>query len=964
LSLQSLTALLYRQKRLAALTTPTGWPYSHHQLKNMSNPMTHLFKTCLRTLICATLLWLCAYGTASAQGCDPDVTPPTAVCNADIFVSLNSLGQANLSVAQVDAGSYDNCCLGTIQIRRQVDGPCDADTQPDDFGDNITFCCADLGTSIVVEMRVSDCVGNSNLCWTQIFVEDKTKPILQAPANVSVSCENFDPSLFAYGTPTVTDNCCIDTVITTVNYSQFDTVCNRGTITRTFMAVDCAGNTSTLGVVSAVQKIVVNYEQHYFVRFPNDVFTTTADPNGNYGQPTFFGEDCELIGSSFSDQVFPGTNSIVVEREWTIINWCTYNPNNDVLTVPNPTPNIIPNHPSNLPGPVVSAANTAAPWAPSIVKVNPSDSLPTNYSNFWQADVNGYRYTQYITIGDTFFTLLKGKVYHDLDNNCAYTAGDVPFAGWKVRATGSTTGLQYETTTNASGEYTLACSTTDPLVNLSLASQINYAPNCTNVFAITTAAGQEVTTNLPVGLPAGSNLLTVDLGGAFLRRCFNNNYYIAQGCNVGASTVEDAQIEITLDEYLSYVGSSIPGTLVGNNKYLFELGDLAPGECRDVSVQLEVLCSAPLGATHCTSARILPEPAATWTGPEIQLSSYCDGDSIRFDISNVGQGNMNQSAEFIVVEDVIMRGMSPYQLNAGQTQQYTAPANGNTWRVETEQVNGHPYQGLISTTQEGCGGLNTPGLVTIFPISSLSPYTARSCVENIGSFDPNDKSAVPVGFGNQHLVIANTDLEYLIRFQNTGTDTAFNIVVLDTLSAHLDATTVRPGVSSHDYTFSILSGNVLRFAFNNILLPDSNINEAASHGFLKFRISQKPDLSNGTTLENSAAIYFDFNEPIITNTVLHTIGDHFLEVSTEEQYAQNPLRVTPNPARDAAIFAFEKPIAQATFVLVDATGKNVRVENINGLQYRFERQQLPDGVYFYRIQHAQGLMYTGKIVLK
>jgi len=73
-------------------------------------------------------------------------------------------------------------------------------------------------------------------------------------------------------------------------------------------------------------------------------------------------------------------------------------------------------------------------------------------------------------------------------------------------------------------------------------------------------------------------------------------------------------------------------------------------------------------------------------------------------------------------------------------------------------------------------------------------------------------------------------LTYKIRFQNTGTDTAFNIVVLDTLSDLLDVSTFVPLVSSHPYALEIVDSNVLKYSFENIMLPDSNINEPGSHG--------------------------------------------------------------------------------------------------------------------------------------
>jgi hypothetical protein len=67
-----------------------------------------------------------------------------------------------------------------------------------------------------------------------------------------------------------------------------------------------------------------------------------------------------------------------------------------------------------------------------------------------------------------------------------------------------------------------------------------------------------------------------------------------------------------------------------------------------------------------------------------------------------------------------------------------------------------------------------------------------------------------------------------------------------------------------------MGGGIVRFVFENIMLPDSNVNEATSHGFVKFTIHPRSDVPLGTSIPNSAAIYFDFNEPVITNTSIHT----------------------------------------------------------------------------------------------
>ena len=113
----------------------------------------------------------------------------------------------------------------------------------------------------------------------------------------------------------------------------------------------------------------------------------------------------------------------------------------------------------------------------------------------------------------------------------------------------------------------------------------------------------------------------------------------------------------------------------------------------------------------------------------------------------------------------------------------------------------------------------------------------------------------------------------MIQFQNTGTDTAFNVVLIDTLDPSLNMSSFSILGSSHPYTLEILPMNVLQISFNNILLPDSNVNEMESHGYFSFRIGLMDNLPAGHTISATAVIYFDFNPPIITNTASLTLYD-------------------------------------------------------------------------------------------
>jgi len=139
-----------------------------------------------------------------------------------------------------------------------------------------------------------------------------------------------------------------------------------------------------------------------------------------------------------------------------------------------------------------------------------------------------------------------------------------------------------------------------------------------------------------------------------------------------------------------------------------------------------------------------------------------------------------------------------------------------------------------------------------------------------GSCDPNEKLATP-----EYAILKTDTLRYQINFQNVGTDTAFNILVRDILDNNLDITTLESGASSHPYVFSI-SGRELSWTFANINLPDSIVDEPGSHGFVTFKVQPRSDVAFGAEIENNAAIYFDFNPPVITNTVrnrIYTRGD-------------------------------------------------------------------------------------------
>ncbi len=187
-----------------------------------------------------------------------------------------------------------------------------------------------------------------------------------------------------------------------------------------------------------------------------------------------------------------------------------------------------------------------------------------------------------------------------------------------------------------------------------------------------------------------------------------------------------------------------------------------------------------------------------------------------------------------------------------------------------------PDVGLIGTVLNALVVFSTANTDVI-----AANNTASTSVTVTGSFDPNDKVATTSSRASDELYFINSDerIGYTIRFQNTGTDTAFNVIVTDTLPATLDPASIQWGASSHAATRSLLGHGVLRFTFANIFLPDSNVNEAASHGFVSFRIKPRDPVVPGTTIENIANIFFDFNPPVITDPSILTVASPGVAIS-------------------------------------------------------------------------------------
>jgi uncharacterized repeat protein (TIGR01451 family) len=259
----------------------------------------------------------------------------------------------------------------------------------------------------------------------------------------------------------------------------------------------------------------------------------------------------------------------------------------------------------------------------------------------------------------------------------------------------------------------------------------------------------------------------------------------------------------------------------------------------------------------------------------------------------------------------------------------------------------------------------------MFPPPDESPLEEIECVTVTNAYDPNDKQVFPTGWGAAGNVEPETEFTYKIRFQNTGTDTAFKVVLVDTLDAHLDISSLQIGVASHAYAFKV-SGKgkpILTWTFKNILLPDSNTNEEKSHGFVNFSIRPKAGLALGTRLENYADIYFDFNDPVRTNTTVNTLWrptltpdvlDTVFVTATKKPLAEKDLSIYPNPTKGK----LEVNVPEAGMLqLFNTKGEAVLTTRLEEGQQVLNFSQLPKGLYLIQFRNSGGKV-SKKVILE
>jgi hypothetical protein len=233
-------------------------------------------------------------------------------------------------------------------------------------------------------------------------------------------------------------------------------------------------------------------------------------------------------------------------------------------------------------------------------------------------------------------------------------------------------------------------------------------------------------------------------------------------------------------------------------------------------------------------------------------------------------------------------------------------------------------------------------------ITDENPIDNQSDIRQVivGSYDPNDKTCLEGNIISPDMV--NKYVHYLIRFENTGTYPAQNVVVKDMIdTTKFDISTLTPIDGSHAFETRI-AGNKVEFIFQNINLPFA---DATNDGYVAFKIKTKPTLVLGDTFSNLANIYFDYNFPIITNTAtttIQTLGAPTFDFDANFTLYPNPAKneITISAKNEMELNSVEVYNTLGQLILVVANAENTSTIDVSALL---------SGTYFVKINTDKGV---------
>jgi len=637
---------------------------------------------------------------------------------------------------------------------------------------------------------------------------------------------------------------------------------------------------------------------------------------------------------------------------------------------------------------------TGLPSGPLLVTIDPLWLAQNGYT------VNANSYNQFISSGYGAYTIsitlncgtpptsgylcTNGYLFCDGNGNNVYDSGESVLSNAPITITNLDNGNNYITvTTNSNGYYSsdLQGLPGDSLVvsvNPNYMTNMGYTalyPNIDVVGVDCQSGGAQILNNIPI--QCGNN-------NPFPYLCYSGYIFCDANGNgiqnvgeaplmgapitLGWTTFNSASVTVYSDSsgYFEYCGSIYGVTSMAmatvSSAWLTNNGSALPnnnnvfgimGSWTSITQPLSIPVYCAGNATSCSDfwATITP-----WSG-------YYQGNTaiLRLNWGNYGPGGTPYTLTMNWPAGVTL------QTSSVQNPNYVINGNSITWTFNSAPTSFTNTDYLYFTVPSGI--LN--GVQHMFT-STITSSNGTDCYEgnNSGgllqivgnSYDPNDKTVFKKSFYEtygtafQESTIdwsMDDELEYTIRFQNTGTAPAQNIYIIDTLDAELDWSTFQLLHSTHGIDVVNLGNGIFRFEFNNIWLPDSSVSQELSQGHLTFRIRENMGNALFSEITNTAYIYFDWNPAIITNTT-YNFND-WLEFVGEEN-AFN-VEAYPNPMLNELTLKVEGPF---NYEIHDLTGRKL-IQGMGVGQTTISTEALASGTYLISV-YVNGSKQTGKVL--
>ena len=512
-------------------------------------------------------------------------------------------------------------------------------------------------------------------------------------------------------------------------------------------------------------------------------------------------------------------------------------------------------------------------------------SISHDFDTIMNAGINGPASANTACTGSsTPLGTIAGNVYADVANNCVFDSGtDTPLEGLLVAATPG----PYVGVTDANGDYTIPAPVGAYTVNMYAGAndpwnllsdcQSSYAVNVTanttssgNDFALKPIGritgkvyddlGNDCTFNVGTDLPISGRMIQATPGGYIGFTDANGNYAI----NVQSGSYTVSQVPVGGDPWAlqSCQVASYPVTVAANetssgNDFALQL--VGPTQCA-VSVNI---------VSHGVDEPLCPSHHP-WRGP-------CPGSEEEYLFTvNVASTSTIPVAIHSTLDMTLDPAFTISSVTSATAITLTTSSGSNqqTIRFDEELFGGNTYVVKVKATPTASAQYLAQATFTDAGQCSGTKTASLSQTDNC-SCDPNDLAVEPEGCGPNGNIAQGTPLSYTVRFENVGEGVAHNVQIRDTLDADLDLSTLSVISSSPPLTgvwTQIDPYNALVFAFLAIDLPGIG-DPANNHGYITFTINPKSGRADGTTISNRAAVRFDYNAPVFTNTTLNTIRD-------------------------------------------------------------------------------------------